>query len=117
MNNRSSLVPSGSLKAWLGQRMTQYALAGIVIGFVFPVLAAAIKLAELNLPITPLNMLAVQQLDPVLWISDTAPLFLGLLAGIAGRREDLGLEANRLLKERETELSAIRTNLEQSVSE
>ncbi len=115
--NSGTLVPSGSLKSWLGQRMAQYALAGVMVGFAFPVLAAGIKLAELSLPVNALNMLAVQQLDPVLWITDTAPLFLGLLAGIAGRREDLALEANRLLKERETELSAIRTNLEQSVSE
>ncbi len=101
----------------LRQRMVQYALIGIVGGFVFPLVASAIKAGELRLPLTLLNLLAMQRVDPVIWITDTAPFFLGLLAAIAGRREDLLREANRRLTQRDADLNLIHRNLEESVAE
>ncbi len=98
-------------------RSVQFAAAGAVVGIAFPAVAAAMKLAELNLAVTPLNMLAVQGIEHVLWITDTAPFFLGLLAGIAGHREDLHRRASQTVKQREAELDAIRRNLEDAVAE
>src|SRR5512142_1199558 len=103
--------------AWLGTRTGQYALAGVIAGVAFPVLATLIKLAEMRTSITMGNALAVQLAEPLLWITDTAPFFLGLVAGIAGRREDRVLEANKILIERDAEVRAARASLEQSVSE
>ncbi len=103
--------------SWLRQRMVQYALIGIVGGFIFPLVASAIKVGELRLPVTLLNLLAMQRVDPVIWITDTAPFFLGLLAAIAGRREDLLREANRRLTQRDADLNLIHRNLEESVAE
>jgi two-component system aerobic respiration control sensor histidine kinase ArcB len=58
----------------------QYALAGILFGTVFPIVATAIRLAQGSHGVSLANIGAVQRGDPLLWIIDTAPLFLGLLA-------------------------------------
>jgi len=116
MNNRN---PDGANteSSWLGPRTTQYAIVGIVAGIFFPLLATAIKLAEMGMPFTLPNVFMVQEAEPLLWITDTAPFFLGLVAGIAGRRQDLILQANAFLVDREAELTATRASLEQSVNE
>ena len=101
--------------SWLHLRASQYALAGILAGIVFPALASIIKVSELGLPVSFSNILAAQLTEPLLWITDTAPFFLGLVAGIAGRRQDLVVQANQQLTEREAELSSIRANLEQGI--
>lgn len=116
MNSAPSDVQQPT-KSWLRQRMVQYALIGIVGGFIFPLLASAIKVGELRLPFTLLNLLAMQRVDPVIWITDTAPFFLGLLASMAGRREDLLQEANQRLTQRETDLRLIHRDLEENVAE
>ncbi len=116
MNSVSSQAPD-SVTSWLRRRSVQYALGGIVAGFAFPLIACVIKLDELHVPFKVANLLAMQLMDPVIWITDTAPFFLGALAAVAGRREDLLLRANELLVQREAELGAIRQGLEESVSE
>lgn len=115
--NSSELKTPETVKASLRERRTQYALLGIFVGLAFPAIATVIKLVELHAPFTLSNILAAQGSDPVLWITDTAPFFLGLLAGIAGHREDLATHATALLQERETELNTIRTSLEENVLE
>ncbi len=97
------------------RRAFQYAAAGVAAGIFFPVLASIIKLIELNIPITLAALAAVQQAEPVLWITDTAPFFLGLVAGIAGRQQDRLMQANAVLQQRESELGSIRSSLEASV--
>ncbi len=116
MNSPMQQAPQ-SFGSWVRQRTVQFAAAGVVIGLVFPAIASIMKLSELGLPVTLVNMLAMQGMDRVLWITDTAPLFLGLLAGIAGRREDLHLQASKMVQQREAELDAIRKNLEDTVAE
>ena len=116
MNNAAQQA-SQTFDTWFRQRAVQFAAAGIVVGFGFPILATVMKAGELHLPISLLNLFAVQGMDRVLWITDTAPIFLGLLAGIAGRREDLHLAASRLVQQREKELDSLRRNLEDTVAE
>ncbi len=106
-----------SFGVWFRQRTVQFAIGGILLGLLFPLFASIVKVLNWPLPMTPENLLAMQAQDPLMWIIDTAPLFLGILAGVAGRREDLHLQANKLLQERETELDSIRQNLEDSVAE
>ncbi|MGE5073590.1 MAG: hypothetical protein ACM3MF_09190, partial [Anaerolineae bacterium] len=99
------------------QRLTQYAVVGAAVGFIFPILASLIKMSELGMPITLGNMFSVQQIERVLWITDTAPFFLGLVAGIAGRQQDRVLQTNEALQAREAELSMIRSSLEASMAQ
>ncbi len=112
--NRTEPLESQS---WLRLRASQYALAGVLAGIVFPTLASIIKISELGLPMSLSNIIGVQLAEPLLWITDTAPFFLGLVAGIAGWRQDLVLRANQQLIDRDAELSSIRANLEQGISE
>jgi GAF domain-containing protein len=82
----------------------RYAAIGAAFGFLFPVVATLITILEAQLPLSLASAIAVQQADPLLWIIDTAPLFLGLFAAIAGRREDRLQQANALLQEASVKL-------------
>ena len=77
----------------------RYAAAGAAFGFLFPIVATLISILEAQLPLSLASVIAVQQARPLLWIIDTAPLFLGLFAALAGRREDKLEQANALLHE------------------
>jgi GAF domain-containing protein len=95
----------------------QYALAGILFGTVFPIVATAIRLAQGHYSLNLANIAAVQRADPLLWIIDTAPLFLGLLATLAGIRQDALTERNWQLLQREQQLTEIQSTLELRVQE
>ena len=116
-NNTFASGANGDSPRWLHLRTTKYALSGAVAGLFFPILASIIKIAELGLSPSPANAIRVQLAEPLLWITDTAPFFLGLLAGIAGRRQDLVVQANQELLTREAELNSVRLELEQGISE
>src|SRR5919201_1027808 len=53
----------------------------------------------------------------MLWIIDTAPLFLGLLAAIAGHRQAALEELNILLTTREAEMRMVQETIERQVFE
>jgi GAF domain-containing protein len=95
----------------------KYALAGAVFGFLFPVVATLIRIANSNLPYDLSSIVTVQSGDSLLWIIDTAPIFLGLFAFFAGQRQDRLQKLNSQLKQREKELENIKTNLEKNVEE
>lgn len=90
----------------------RYALVGIVFGLLFPVLATWLSLFVKGLPGSAANIIGAQRGEPLLWIIDTAPLFLGLLAALAGRRQDDLLAVNRQLMRDEQDLQLFKTNLE-----
>jgi len=94
-----------------------YALAGAVFGLLFPVVATLVRIVTSNLPYEFSSVVTVQTSDSLLWIIDTAPIFLGLFAYFVGQRQDSLQRLNRDLKQRESELEDIRANLEQSVEE
>jgi GAF domain-containing protein len=93
-----------------------YVLIGALFGFVFPIVAVAVSLAQAGLPWNAANFLAVHRLEPLLWIIDTAPFFLGFMAGLAGLRQDALEQQNTTLRERDRELSAIRNGLEERIA-
>src|SRR4026208_450925 len=95
----------------------KYALGGAVFGLLFPVVATLVRIANSNLPYKLSSIVTVQSGDTLLWIIDTAPIFLGLFAFFAGQRQDSLQKLNSQLKQRENELESIKTNLEQSVEE
>jgi len=63
----------------------RYAAVGVLFGLGFPLIATLI---EASTRYGSLSAIAQAQRSPVLWIVDTAPLFLGLLAGFAGWQQD-----------------------------
>ena len=95
----------------------RYALAGALFGLLFPVIATLIRMTDSNLPYDLSSAIAVQTRDSVLWIIDTAPVFLGLLAFFVGHRQSRLQNTNYELKQRERELQEIKANLEKSIEE
>jgi GAF domain-containing protein len=95
----------------------RYTLYGALFGFAFPVVASVIEIFLQQLPQTLESLLQVQRTSPLLWIIDTAPLFLGLFASFAGRRKDHADRLNELLKERGQDLETLQASLERKVAE
>ncbi len=95
----------------------RYALLGILFGLLFPVVATIIRIQGSDLPFSISSFVTTHSHDPLLWIIDTAPLFLGLVAMLAGRRQDLLKDVNQKLRQRELELLEERHNLEEHVQE
>ncbi len=118
MNSRiAQQSPESSTSPAAGRQTLRYAAAGAVFGCAFPVVATAIGLFAQRLPWSAANVLATQATDPLLWIIDTAPLFLGLLAAFAGRRQDALLATHEDLKLSHQDLTTLRSSLERSVEE
>lgn len=101
------------LKTYTGQ----YALLGVLFGLLFPILATGAYLLNAGLSLTLGNIIAAHMMEPLLWIIDTAPLFLGLFAAVAGYRQDKLKELNQMLLTREQELEATQLELEERVNE
>jgi PAS domain S-box-containing protein len=62
----------------------RYLLIGIALGALFPLAANVIAVRKAHLTLSFVAMWAMQQAEPLLWIIDTAPLFLGVAAYLAG---------------------------------
>lgn len=92
-----------------------YTWLGIFFGILFPIVASIVKVLGLGLPLSLASLVHVQSTEPLLWITDTAPFFLGVVANIAGRRQELVAQANRELLQRDAELRKVRANLEEGV--
>lgn len=95
----------------------QYTLLGISFGFAFPVVATFIEVAAERLSFDVSNALAVQRVNPLLWIIDTAPFFLGLFAAFAGLRQDKLLKLNAQLSAREAQMKMAQATIEQRVDD
>src|SRR5215510_8445617 len=113
-NSPENLQKPGRPFASAASRFTLY---GAIFGLLFPVVATLIRIAILRLPYSTSGMITAQQSDPLLWIIDTAPLFLGIFAFLAGSRQDKLQRANQELEFRTDELDRVRVTLEQRVEE
>ncbi|HYG69639.1 MAG TPA: methyl-accepting chemotaxis protein, partial [Anaeromyxobacteraceae bacterium] len=65
----------------------KYALFGALFGLGFPVVGTLVEAAFRHGGVSAAALLAAQG-SPILWIVDTAPLFLGALAMLVGKRQD-----------------------------
>lgn len=61
---------------------------GILFGCLFPLTATLFDVWQRDLSLTFQAIVLVQRSQPLHWMIDTAPLFLGLFAALAGRRQD-----------------------------
>ena len=69
-------------------KTVEYALYGALFGALFPLISTVFDLLVQGVPLTLSNALQLQRSQPLHWVIDSAPLFLGLFAGLAGRRQD-----------------------------
>ena len=95
----------------------KYALAGVGFGLLFPIIAYTIRIASAGLPFSLSSILAIHGNDPLLWMIDTAPIFLGFFAALAGSRQEEFKALNQQLRERESDLLVERQELEKRVEE
>jgi hypothetical protein len=72
----------------LGAETKRYALYGGLFGLCFPLAATLIVAAEGPPGGLSSMVLTAQRQSPLLWIIDTAPIFLGLFSALAGWRQD-----------------------------
>lgn len=75
------------MKEFWDSEANKFTLYGAIFGFLFPIIATVIEAVQLG-GVTVANMVEVQRTDPLLWIIDSAPFFLGLFARFAGWRQD-----------------------------
>jgi len=96
--------------------ITQYVLLGIMLGLLFPILGTVLEIFESGLSFTWLSVIQVQANQPLLWIIDTAPLFLGLTLGFAGFRqkriEIIKADLEQTVQQRTEELASANTLLQ-----
>lgn len=93
----------------------RYTLIGVAFGILFPAISTVLKVVLSPQGFSLGGMVLVQKTDPLLWVIDSAPIFLGFFASLAGRQTDRVLMVNQELRDRENDLKNIQLNLEQEV--
>ena len=109
MNKKQTLVQLSETQ--------RYSLIGALFGFLFPIIGTLLRMAISQLPLNISTIINTQNTDPLLWVIDTAPLFLGLFAGYAGSKQDMLIKRNAEISDREQELILNQLNLEQRVND
>ncbi len=102
----------------------RYALLGAVFGLLFPIIGTIIEINNASLPQTLENFVFIQAQKQLLWIIDTAPIFLGIFAGLVGIRQDTLSRQNHQLeteiltrKQAFEEIEKLKNNLDNQVKE
>jgi two-component system, sensor histidine kinase and response regulator len=99
----------------------RYSLLGIMMGCLFPILGMLFAVWVSHLPARWADFVEMQRVQPLLWIIDTAPLFLGLAFGLVGRREDslvqIKLRLEQTVSERTEDLQRINRELQKDIDE
>jgi serine phosphatase RsbU (regulator of sigma subunit) len=104
-----------------------YALYGALFGCAFPVISTVFDVFVQGVPITWATLLQAQRDQPLHWIIDSAPLFLGLFASLAGRKQEIVQEINAgleqtievrtlELREQNVQLASTQKELERSIN-
>lgn len=90
-------------------KIFQYTIWGILFGCLFPVAATLMECYRHGLSLGIQDLLAKQNTEPLLWIIDTAPFFLGVFASLIGHRQQklvlLNSQLEIRIKERSEELA------------
>ena len=97
------------IKSVPGQNNTiKYTLYGALFGCCFPIFSVAFDFYGQQLDFSVANILLVQANQPLHWVINTAPFFLGLFARLAGMRQDQIARINSDLEKRLSQLNALR---------
>lgn len=88
--------------------LRRYAIYGALFGFCFPIIGTLIQSYVLFGDFQLNHLIDAQRSSPLLWIIDTAPLFLGLFASFGGRQMDVVKLKNLELEERYDQMNSLR---------
>ena len=103
-----------------------YAMYGALFGCMFPIIATMFDAFMRDLGFGMAGFIEAQKTQPLLWIIDTAPVFLGLFACLAGVKQKEVVEMNEslekkveqrteMLHEQNEELRSMQVELEDSL--
>lgn len=99
----------------------RYTVYGALFGFAFPIIATVFDAWIRGLGLGLSGLLEAQRTQPLHWIIDTAPIFLGLFARVAGANQQEVTELNEgleeLVRKRTNELSEQNNELRVTQSE
>lgn len=102
-----SKISSTKLKIRFTQKQ-KYTFLGVSLGFLFPIVGTLFECSFRGMGYSFQQFLECQKASPALWLVDTAPFFLGLVASFAGRHLDLVNEKNKQIEERYKQMSELR---------
>ncbi len=83
-----------------GRATPRYAAAGVLFGVAFPLIGTLVEAHAVGAELHLSALVAVQAGSHLLWIIDTAPVFLGTLATLVGIRQDRVSTLNEELEAR-----------------
>ena len=87
----------------------KYTFLGVTLGFLFPIIGTLFECSFRGMGGHSIqDLIECQKASPALWLVDTAPFFLGLIASFAGRHLDLVNEKNKQIEERYQQMSELR---------
>jgi anti-anti-sigma regulatory factor len=84
----------------------RYLCYGAFFGVLFPLIATVADVWFRGLPLTLAAVAQVQMSQPLHWIIDTAPFFLGFLAALVGQKQQQLVQSNATLTEQNAQLEA-----------
>jgi PAS domain S-box-containing protein len=109
------------LMVWLAQDTVEYTIIGLLLGVLFPLGATLMWVYLHGEPISPESFLLAQRTEPLLWIIDSAPLFLGLTLWVAGYNKNKITEMKKRLDKamvaRTSELVSANEKLKSEIAE
>ncbi|MFH1686155.1 MAG: ATP-binding protein [bacterium] len=98
----------------------RYSVYGAAFGGLFPLVATLLDAWVRQVPLSISGLLWIQSTQPLHWIIDTAPLFLGAFASLAGHRQDhstkLRAELEQRIAQATAELKGINADLEAEIA-
>ena len=97
-----------SLRQFFKTEQQLYALYGVLFGLCFPILGSMFESYMLYSRISWELMATCQRESELLWIIDSAPLFLGIFASFGGKQMDVVNEKNREIHERYDQMVVLR---------
>ncbi len=104
-------------------RIVRDTVLGAAFGLLFPIAASLLEIYIKQVQFSFSGFLLIQAADPLLWIIDTAPLFLGLFAYMVGVRADRIERINATLEQESqdrsqmvVQLETLRADLERKVN-
>ena len=74
--------------------LVKYLLYGVSFGLLFPLLSIALLLVQTRTALTLEGIAQIHSSQPLLWVIDSAPVFLGIFAYIAGVRQSQVMRLN-----------------------
>lgn len=88
--------------------LVKYTIYGALFGFAFPIMGTMIQSYVLFQDISFTHLIEAQKSSPLLWIIDSAPLFLGLFASFGGRQMDIVKLKNAEVQEKYVQMNQLR---------